>query len=1163
MLLKKATIEVEHSLLKARSKLNMEKGDIIDPGAAFAAVTPRHFVELFHDYLKTSLREGEYPDWSLSDIGAFLTCETRMRFFNASEKELSDYGVPVDIIEPYKRVRKALTRADQPPSKRKVVEGGSQLPACSFDPIIKEAISACNKHWTSLFFVDSVSWCDLDDDKIPNCSPLWKQYGMKMTPTKDKKLKPVFHVVALIGARYVTYVAPDLLNLKLGKMLETVINHLSPTAQASLRASLAFFIDRGYLELCQAQGVNMTNLVQVMEAMGVKYLGTIKNSKSFPFEIVDLNESRATTINGRPIIQAYGTRTSFTARLGGTTASVMRHGGGRIRAARAATNLVECRQDTWAYETEGLLTRFPHSVRPSPLSENPTTDDQIKHAWNLFLSSIIALTMRQRTPDWFLARYFRFTSTTFHVAVNVKASVYINTNLLRQLHSRITGILCINPRKTITVQNASELDDEDLPTQRIHQVRKEGEGERGTVVGDEKCTAEYWLRKGSNVEKLQKLCDEHGVEYTKAPATRRNVMAAGIAEKYQSLWHEKMAELLHSDIDDGDMESNKLATVAFLQRMVPYWFMRPFSSKSGGAIEQGIHNEDQIIRVLKKKVKDFSGGLYDIHGRIREFGLLARRGHPYCTSSPDGVFALRKRNSIGGYDFVSLCVLEMKTRGTENTTDALLHSVLNGGSWGECVSGSEKFRSAVPDNAYRTQLCQHATALGLEYVMMVYSLPGAQVKKIVLVQVSPDHQKEFLQFQGFLSAKYMSFAYVKNADKDIPSLGKDYSKAYGYAQEHYTLEFYLQMWLAHSKDVMENGTPTHCRRLIDIVFSYWNKCMGNVDIVRKVLKKRKAVRGPNSGPGSLMWFELIGYLFYDGFRLYQHGQLESKLRKFKSFKQFQKARRAITFTSYLFELGNGDGFSEESMSSFFPGLRELINHDNPNPAVRLSFIAKPRPSRAEVVKSNQYRKIEEFLKPGTELYALRFDTTRVHEFSLLPKNTQPGRCVVCCEFCLKGRCGVASFFQTVASESPTNDANSKRRGPSRMGRKTKRYCPTCKVILCKHCHSLFHSNALKLPSCSPFVSLIPRETRAVVTPTAGIALNVSRPRTALPTANVNVASTRGAEEADVTSPPRMQRQKKMREARQNSSSALSVSSDVDLNSPPRRQISSMTLRSSK
>ncbi len=45
-----------------------------------------------------------------------------------------------------------------------------------------------------------MSWEDLDDDKIPNFLPLWKKYGMKQTPTKDKKLKPVMHVMALIGA---------------------------------------------------------------------------------------------------------------------------------------------------------------------------------------------------------------------------------------------------------------------------------------------------------------------------------------------------------------------------------------------------------------------------------------------------------------------------------------------------------------------------------------------------------------------------------------------------------------------------------------------------------------------------------------------------------------------------------------------------------------------------------------------------------------------------------------------------------------------------------------------------------------------------------------------------------------------------------------------------
>ena len=234
----------------------------------------------------------------------------------------------------------------------------------------------------------------------------------------------------------------------------------------------------------------------------------------------------------------------------------------------------------------------------------------------------------------------------------------------------------LNPRKRITVQNAIDLDDEDLPTQRSQQVRREGEGERGTVIGDEKCTIEYWMR-GSNSSKiLQDLCDEHEMPYSKAPPTIRRVMATRLAEKFQLLWHDKMAELLGADVPDNDFAANKLARIAFLQRMVPHWFMRPFASKAGGAIEEGVQNEDQVIRVLKKRVKDLSSGEYAIHGNVREFGLVAKRGHLYCTSSPDGVFALKKRNSTGKYDFVSLCVLEMKTRGTEHTTDALVKSIL-------------------------------------------------------------------------------------------------------------------------------------------------------------------------------------------------------------------------------------------------------------------------------------------------------------------------------------------------------------------------------------------------------------------------------------------------------------------------------------------------------
>ena len=317
-----------------------------------------------------------------------------MRLFNTSERELPSFGVEESVIAKYQQVRKILTKADIPPSKRKVADGGQQLPAGSFDPIIKDAV----KHWTSMFFLSGVSWADIDDDKIASCSPMFKQYGMKMTPTKDKKLKPVFHVMALIGAGFISYIHPDTRNLKLGEMLTTAIKHVAPSEHQL--PTLAFFIDRGYLELCQAQSVKITNLIQIMELHGVKFLGTSKDSESFPFKIVDLNDSSSTTVvNGRPIIQGYGTRTSFTAKSDNKTAVVMKHGGGKIRVARGVTNLVECRQDTWAYETNGDMRRKPHATAPPPLHQNANINQQIDHAWKVWMSGIIILTLLQRTAD--------------------------------------------------------------------------------------------------------------------------------------------------------------------------------------------------------------------------------------------------------------------------------------------------------------------------------------------------------------------------------------------------------------------------------------------------------------------------------------------------------------------------------------------------------------------------------------------------------------------------------------------------------------------------------------------------------------------------------------------------------------------------------------------
>ena len=116
--------------------------------------------------------------------------------------------------------------------------------------------------------------------------------------------------------------------------------------------------------------------------------------------------------------------------------------------------------------------------------------------------------------------------------------------------------------------------------------------------------------------------------------------------------------------------------------------MRPFQTKAGGAIEQGIANEAQVIHVLKKEVKDFSNAKYEA-GEVREFGLLANRKHRVCTSSPDAVFALMKKSNEGTYNFFAMCVLEIKTLGAENTTALLIQLVLVYGKWTKCELGTD------------------------------------------------------------------------------------------------------------------------------------------------------------------------------------------------------------------------------------------------------------------------------------------------------------------------------------------------------------------------------------------------------------------------------------------------------------------------------------------
>ena len=108
-----------------------------------------------------------------------------MRVMGISASGMRQYGVSDNTYLRYQSVRNVMTRTDRPASARRVVHGGAQIPAFSFDPIMKEAICACGQEWTKMFFVPGTSWVDIDDDKVPNCSQKWKEYGMRTVPTKD------------------------------------------------------------------------------------------------------------------------------------------------------------------------------------------------------------------------------------------------------------------------------------------------------------------------------------------------------------------------------------------------------------------------------------------------------------------------------------------------------------------------------------------------------------------------------------------------------------------------------------------------------------------------------------------------------------------------------------------------------------------------------------------------------------------------------------------------------------------------------------------------------------------------------------------------------------------------------------------------------------------
>ncbi|KAK1733201.1 hypothetical protein QTG54_016058 [Skeletonema marinoi] len=166
---------------------------------------PEAFLRKLFEWLKAGQADSQDKLVSFVDIIEFIRCDVILRIYGVASSDLTSFGVTADQFKRYKRVHAAMKAADMPASKRHANEvartnNDDLVPAGpaaeTFDPIMEEVIEAINNEWAKNFFVLGESWIDVDDDKLNNCSPKFQAYGLKRTPTKDKKLKPVNHVAA-------------------------------------------------------------------------------------------------------------------------------------------------------------------------------------------------------------------------------------------------------------------------------------------------------------------------------------------------------------------------------------------------------------------------------------------------------------------------------------------------------------------------------------------------------------------------------------------------------------------------------------------------------------------------------------------------------------------------------------------------------------------------------------------------------------------------------------------------------------------------------------------------------------------------------------------------------------------------------------------------------
>ena len=119
---------------------------------------------------------------------------------------------------------------------------------------------------------------------------------------------------------------------------------------------------------------------------------------------------------------------------------------------------------SWVYELQDgdvgeiYIKRIQHQT--TELRKSSLSDENRR--WARFLSHCIVMTSTQITVDWFLMRICWFASTTLHVILNIRNTIYLHEHNIKLIHAACKNIVMVCPIADITLDNSLTGSDSDV-----------------------------------------------------------------------------------------------------------------------------------------------------------------------------------------------------------------------------------------------------------------------------------------------------------------------------------------------------------------------------------------------------------------------------------------------------------------------------------------------------------------------------------------------------------------------------------------------------------------------------------------------------------------------------------------------------------------------------